>query len=396
VSPATRRSAPGRRGATPSPRRDDDYSAEPEGLTPGNRVVPLIDGGDTFAAMLEAIERAQRFVHLETYIFEDDQIGSAFARALIGRARAGVAVRMIVDAAGTWTVSAGFFGELRDAGVLIHEYSPLLPWRRWSRLWQRDHRKILVIDGEVAFTGGINVADDYMPRDLGGKGWRDTHCRVEGPLVGALEELFRALWHAEGQPAYAPYPAAGDPPSGGEQRAALVHKDSARERTIHRHYLHAIRMARRRVAIANAYFVPAPGIRRALRKAARRGVTVDVLIAERGDLRSVHLASQRTWGGLLRAGVHIHLWPDTHMHSKTAVVDGVWTVIGSYNLDYQSLLRNLDVVVEVIDHGLGGDMERIFDRDLQRCRRLELAQWRRRPWWRRALEWLLYRLRRWL
>ncbi|HTM19604.1 MAG TPA: phospholipase D-like domain-containing protein [Kofleriaceae bacterium] len=383
--------------AADRPARDIDYSADPRALVPGNRVEPLVEGGQIFSAMLAAIDSAQRYVHLETYIFNDDRVGTTFAQALVERARAGVAVRVIVDAIGTWQTSAGFFGDLRDAGVQLHEFSPLVPWRRWGRLWQRDHRKILVVDGRVAFTGGINIADDYAPRELGGGGWRDTHCRVEGPLVDALEQQFRALWLSEDQPHYAPYPPpAGRDPAPGRHLAQLVHKDQDRNRTsIRRHYMHAFRSAQQFIYLANAYFVPDPGIRRALRRAARRGVRVAVIVPGRGDLRSVELASQATWSPLLRSGVEIHQWPETHMHAKHAVIDGVWTVIGSYNLDYQSLLRNLDVVVEVVDRELGAEMQRGFEADLQGCERVDLERWRQRSWWQRTMEWIFYRLRRW-
>ncbi len=379
------------------PERDTDYSAEPRGLLPGNRVTPMFDGGEVFTAMLTAIEGAERYVHLESYIFNDDAVGEAFCRALRERARAGVAVRIIVDAIGTWDVSSGFFGDLRDAGAEVLEYSPLVPWRRWGRLWQRDHRKILVVDGRVGFTGGINIAADYAPREIGGGNWRDTHCRVEGPLVEGLERLFRELWHREKEKPYPPYPPAeGVDPVPGRQLAQLVHKDVARSRTIvRRHYLHAIRSAQQFIFLAQAYFVPDPGIRRALRRAAARGVRVAVIVPEKGDLRSAELASQASWGALLRSGVELFLWPRYHMHSKTAVIDGVWTLIGSYNLDYQSLLRNLDVVVEVVDRDLGELMRVQFDADFAHCRKLTRAQWRKRGWWQRMLEWMFYRLRRW-
>jgi cardiolipin synthase len=397
VSTAPSRRSRRRQAADLPPARDTDYSADPRGLVPGNRVVPLVEGGETFAAMLAAIESAERFIHLETYIFNDDKVGIAFGNALVAKARAGVAVRIIVDALGTWQTSAGFFGDLRDAGAQVHEFAPLVPWRRLGRAWQRDHRKILVVDGRVAFTGGINIADDYAPAEVGGGGWRDTHCRVEGPLVDSLEAVFRDLWHREEQPPYPPYPPPeGRDPAPGRQLAQLVCKDENRNRTaIRRHYLHALRSAQELIYLANAYFVPDPGIRRALRRAARRGVKVVVMVPGRGDLRTVELASQASWAPLLRSGVRIVKWPRTHMHSKYAVVDGVWTVIGSYNLDYQSLLRNLDVIVEVVDRDLGALMQRGFETDMQRCEEVSLAEWKKRGWWQRLLEKIFYRLRRW-
>jgi len=373
---------------------DIAYSADPRNLSSGNHVTPLRDGAEGFPAMLDAISEATRFVHLETYILEEDTIGQTFARVLIDAAGRGVEVRLIYDGLGGYGLSADFRFALHDAGVQVVEYRPLsLRRRRWSR---RDHRKILVVDGTVAFVGGLNIADDYAPVDVGGAGWRDTHCRVEGPVVRDLDQMFRETWHhARGAPYDArPTPVVEKKP--GTARAQAIGSNHwGRRMVIRRHYIHAIRAASDYIYIANAYFVPDPGIRRALIRAAKRGVSVNILTSEDSDLKSVQYASEAAFARLLRRGVHIHLFKRTNMHAKTAVIDGVWTAIGSYNLDYMSLMHNLEVIVEVIDRELGASMKQMYESDLEHCDDLTLEVWRQRPWWRKLAAWFFYKFKRW-
>jgi cardiolipin synthase len=387
-----------RRRAQLEPPRDLDYSADPRALTSGNTIEPLVDGDETYPAMLDAISAAQSYVHFETYVFVDDTIGKTFARVLIKKAREGVRVRFIYDAVGGLTLSAGFIGDLRDAEIEVLEYRPLLPWRR--KHIRRDHRKILVVDGRMGFTGGLNIGEDYAPSSVGGRDWRDTHCCIVGPVVAQLDQMFANTWHhGGGKPYEVDEVAASDveaAPGAGEERALAIGSDHwGRRMAIRRHYLHAIRAAREYIYIANAYFIPDPGIRRALVKAARRGVEVHVVTSADSDLKTVQYASEATYRGFLRRGVHIHLWPRTTMHAKTAVIDGVWAVVGSYNLDYMSLFRNLEVVVTVVGRSFGAKMTAMYRDDLERCTELTLASWAQRPWWRKAAAWFFYKLRRW-
>lgn len=376
------------------PVTDTDYSVDPRSLTRGNRIEPLVDGAEAYPAMLDAISAAQRYVHLETYVLEEDIMGRTFARVLIERARAGIHARLIYDAVGGITLSAGFIGDLRDADIEVLEYRPLVPWK--GRFARRDHRKILVVDGEVAFTGGLNIGDDYAPESLGGHGWRDTHCRIHGPVVAQLDQMFSESWHHGGGKPYPPYPAPEPPPEPGAELAVAVGSDHWGKRmAIRRHYMHAIRTAREYIYLANAYFLPDPGVRRALIRAARRGVSVHIMTSANSDLKSVQFASEATYRRFLRNGVHVHLWPRTTMHAKTAVVDGVWSVIGSYNLDYNSLFRHLEVVVAIVSRGFAEEMRAIYTSDLERCAELSLPEWRRRPRWRKVAAWFFYKFRRW-
>jgi cardiolipin synthase len=375
------------------------YSRSPERHVGGNRLDPLIDGAEAFPAMLEAIDHARSYVHLETYILADDDVGRLFARALSAKARAGVSVRVLFDSFGSFRLSSSFVRELRESGVEVSEFRPLR--KHWfSRLgFRRDHRKVLVVDGTVGFTGGLNVSSDYASLTYESKGWRDTHVRIEGPLVAELEALFRASWQRSGgssYPAYAPSrpPFAPDAPD--TISAAVIASDGGHRSVIRRHYLHAILSARKTIFIANAYFVPDRGLLRALKRAADRGVRVALIAPSESDVPVVQRASEHLFDSLLRRGVEIYLWPRTHMHAKTAVVDGIWSVIGSYNLDSVSLFQNHEIVIESVSPRFGARMNALFERDRRECERVSLAAWRRRPARKRLVEWLAYRMRRWL
>lgn len=381
-------------------REYERYAAEPEGLRPGHRVHLLIDGVETFPAMLGAIARARRYVHLETYILKADLTGRIFAGALIERARAGVTVRLMYDGFGAFPISSAYLAELRQGGVEILEYRPVggrrWTWRRWLR---RDHRKVLVVDGERAFLGGINIADEYSPRAVGGKGWRDTHAMVEGPVVTELEAMFRSTWmYASGAP-YPPFSRDADESAavpGSELATVLGSDDRGRRSVIRRHILHAMARAKRCIYISNAYFVPDRGLRRALRAAAARGIDVRIIVPGESDVRSVQWAGEYSFGGLLRAGVHIYQWFGSHMHAKTIVVDDGWSMVGSYNLDYMSLFWNMEVVLEIVGEGTAQRMHELHARDLDHCEEVALDVWTGRSVFRRFLSWLFYRFRRFL
>lgn len=376
------------------------YSPSPERHSPGNRLALLIDGDQAFPAMLEAIQRAKRFVHLETYILADDEVGRLFARALVDRARAGVAVRVLFDSVGSLRLPSDYVRELQESGVEVVEFRPIR--RSWlsRHLYRRDHRKILVVDGNLGFTGGLNVSSDYASIGHEREGWRDTHVRVEGPVVFELEALFRATWQREGGAPYPAHPAAparesGAPAEEGEL-AAVIASDGGHRSVIRRHYLHAILSARETIFIANAYFVPDRGLLRALRRARARGVRVAILVPSESDVPLVQRASEHLYDRLLRRGAEIYSWPRTHMHAKTAVVDGVWSVVGSYNLDSVSLFQNHEAVIECIGRRFGAWMNEQFERDVRECQRVTLAEWRKRPVSRLIVEWLAYRMRHWL
>lgn len=373
------------------------YTTRPGHLRPGNEVIPLRGGSETFPAMIAAIEGARAQICLETYILRADAVGQRFADALCERARAGVAVRLIYDAVGCLTLPVSYLRGLTRAGVDVVEYHPIAPWRKRFMLSRRDHRKILVVDDEVAFTGGINISSEYVPESEGGEGWHDVHCQIRGPVVLDLARLFRRVWIREGG---RPYPSPPRPPRsaprgpGTTLARALDNRKVRRRWAIRRAYLHAINQSTRSISLMNAYFLPDRGICWALQRAARRGVRVRVIVPEVSDVPVIAYATRYLAAKLIRHGVEILCWPERMMHAKTAVIDSVWSTIGSYNLDTRSLLYNLEIAIEIVDRELGAEMDAQFEADARRCRAMSLESWQRRPWLERALSWLFYKLRR--
>jgi cardiolipin synthase len=317
--------------------------------------------------------------------------------AFIERAKAGVQVRLIYDSLGSFGLPSAYLEELQQAGVETLEFHPVAPWRpRWG-LNRRDHQKILVVDDQVAFTGGINIGDEYAPLEQGGGGWHDMHVSVEGPAVFDFARLFRATWIKNGG---APFPEPTMPRFEGSPHSALVQVISnARLRNrfqMRRAYLHAMRRSERRISLMNAYFIPERRVRRELVRAAQRGVAVRVIVPSTSDVSAVYWATRYLYSRLIGRGVRIFEWPERMMHAKSGVIDGVWSTIGSFNFDRRSLLHNLEVGLLVIDRGLGQELERQFEADLAGCQEVVPAEWERRSIWRKFLEWLFYQFRHWL
>ncbi|HUJ58886.1 MAG TPA: phosphatidylserine/phosphatidylglycerophosphate/cardiolipin synthase family protein [Kofleriaceae bacterium] len=364
----------------------------------GCDVTVLRGGGETYPAMLEAIAAARETICFETYILAADRTGDRFKAALLDRARAGVAIRVIYDAVGSFGLADAWLAELRAAGVGIIEFNPLAPWRARSSFSHRDHRKILVVDDAVAFTGGLNVANEYAAVEDGGAGWHDMHCRLRGPIVLDLARLFRRTWLRAGGTTYrAPPRASTALGAGGSTFARLIENTSRRHKpAIRRAYLHVIKAARRQVLIENAYFLPDRGLRRALVRAVRRGVDVRVIVPGHSDVRLLEWATLYVLRRLARRGVKFLTWRGAMMHAKTAVVDATWSMIGSYNLDAQSRFNNLEDTVELLDPAVAHELVASFEADAASCARFDEATWLALPWWRKALAWLAYRLRRWL
>lgn len=400
------------RRTEPFAKGDLGYVPRRQRLRPGNRVVPLIGGGDAFPAMLAAVNAARRSILLEMYILKDDVIGRRFQAAFIERAKAGVQVRVLVDGLGSFALSSRYIDELEQAGVELHIYHPVAPWRaRWG-LNNRDHQKILIVDDEIGFCGGLNIGDEYRPVEQGGGGWHDLHARVEGPAVQELARVFRSTWiKAGGEPFEEPREDAPGLPDGhGATMRARNEPASARnalvsvisnERILKRShmryaYLHAIRRAQTSIHLTNAYFIPDRGLRGAFARASRRGVDVCVIVPSTSDVRAVYHASRHLYTRLLKRGVRIFEWPNRMMHAKAGVIDGVWSTIGSYNLDRRSFLHNLEVALVSVDRELGARLEKQFQRDLALCKEIRLDEWMQRSWWSKFLSWFFFQLRYWL
>ena len=392
------RDGPSRAIAIALPKELQPYSRSTVRWRTGCEVTPLRDGGETYTAMLAAISAAQRSICCETYILASDRTGDRFKSALVERARAGVTVRLMYDAVGSFGLSDSWLADLRDAGAQIVVFNPIAPWRaRWG-LSHRDHRKTMVVDDEVAFTGGLNIANDYASVEDGGVGWHDQHCRVRGPIVLDLARLFRRTWLRAGGDLY-PAPQSPNQANGvgGTSFVRMIENSTRRKKpAIRRAYLHVIKAARKTVWIENAYFVPDRGLRRALIRAVRRGVDVRVIVPGHSDVRLIEWASLYVMRRLARRGVKMLRWRGVMLHAKTAVVDGTWSTIGSYNFDAQSRFNNLEVTLEILDSTVGTALATQFERDVAQTDAFDETTWRELPWWRRAFAWIAYRLRRFL
>ncbi|MEZ4404968.1 MAG: phosphatidylserine/phosphatidylglycerophosphate/cardiolipin synthase family protein [Polyangiales bacterium] len=377
----------------------------------GEALTLLRDGTEAFPAMLDAIRGAEREVLLEMYWLDDSPVGRRFVEVMAERARAGVRVNVLYDAIGSLGADRAMYLPLLSAGGSVLEYNPIAPWRRRFRLgWvsQRDHRKILAVDGRVAFVGGLNIGQPWSPRDEGGEGWRDDVARVEGPTAERVRELFFDNWERQGgrcPPDYHPRSArekvkvtkgelgledAATPPA----VSVLGHNAWGARRAIRRAYLSRIRGARRLILIENAYFVPDGAVRRSLEQAARRGVEVRVILPRVSDVPAVTWAAQAIFLPLMRAGVHIHEWTRGILHAKTGLVDD-WATTGSYNLDYRSLRYNLEANLATSDPSFVAQVRRSLERDLsESCEAVELESFARRPLPARARSWGFYLLRK--
>jgi cardiolipin synthase len=368
-----------------------------------NTMTLLRAGAETYPAMLRAIAGAQRTIHLETYILRDDGTGRRFADALVERALAGVQVRLMYDSVGAMEITTAYLDGLRAAGIEVVAYRPLKPWRRRWGIFRRNHRKVLVVDDEVAFTGGLNIADDYADVSDGGHGWHDMHCELRGPIVLDLAWSFRRVWIREHGRPYPPPPRAEDEathdhgPHGPPVLVRLLENTERRGRSIiRRAYLAAINAARESIYLENAYFLPDRGVRAALVRAARRGVDVAVIVPGRSDIKAIEYAGLWSYPRLVKRGVRILRWTGEMMHAKTAVVDGLWSTVGSYNLDWISLRYNLEIAVEMVDPEVGQVMVQQFRRDVALTEPVPADLWSRLPWWKKVLAMLAFRIRRWL
>lgn len=364
----------------------------PVGTT--DRVRLLRDGAAAFPAMLDAIARAQSEILLEMYWIGTDKVGERFRDALAAKAREGVAVRIVYDSLGSLGVTDGFWDTLVQAGGDVREFHSILPFDpsfRWDRIEQRDHRKLLVVDGTEGFTGGINLGIQWAPVEEGGEGWRDDMIQVEGAAAQEMRTLFYRTWRrvarAETPHDLAPLPRRATRP------VYVLASQRRHRRSIHREYLVRIGGARRTVDIANSYFVPDRSVRNALFRAVARGVRVRVLVPERSDVQVVQYAAEALFDTLLRHGVEIHAMPGPMMHSKTAIIDRRFVTIGSYNLDERSWRKNLEINLAVDDEAFGGHCSSWFDRDVASARRVDLNGWRDRSIARRGVEWVAWALR---
>ena len=367
------------------------------GLSGGNSVRLITDGDSCFDSFIRDIRSAKHSINIETFIFNSDDVGWRIARELSARAKAGVEVNCIYDEFGSRRSSGRIFSHMRTHGVEVIGYHPLAPWKKFSGFVGRDHRKLLVVDGKTAYVGGVNISGDYAGKKYGGGDWRDTHLRITGPAVRDLQFHFIESWYRHGGSIVDNSLHFPDIPARGSKiLQVLSTKSRTKIRPIFESYLSAIRFAKKSIFITNAYFVPDRRIHRRLVKAAKRGVDVRLILPGVSDVPIVKYASRYLYRYYLEHGIKVYEYQGKVLHAKTAVIDGIWSTVGSSNLDRLSLVSNLELNVAVLDSGFGLEMEKVFGKDIKRCERITPERCRRRPLSVFLLEWLAYRFRRFL
>lgn len=349
-------------------------------LVVGNQVTSLLNGEQIFPEMLHAIRSAQRSITFETYIYWSGTIGREFADALSERARAGIKVHVLVDWVGAGKMDKNALQTLREAGVQIEKFRPPR-WYSVTRMNHRTHRKLLVIDGKVGFTGGVGIADQWLGNAESPGQWRDSHFRLEGPAVAHMQAAFMDNWikaRAEvlhGNDYFPAIPEAG--PS-----LAQAFKSSAEEgsESVRLMYLLSIASARRSIRIANAYFVPDDLSVQSFIDARERDVRVEIIVpGPHIDTGLVRRASRSRWGPLLEAGVEIFEYQPTMYHCKVMVVDDLWVSVGSTNFDSRSFRLNDEANLNIYDAEVAREQNRIFEQDKAKSIRVALETWKQRP-----------------
>jgi cardiolipin synthase len=370
-------------------------------LLRGNTARLLVDGPETFAAMKAAIAAARHRILVEFYIVEDDGVAAEFADLLMRKAAAGVSVALMYDSVGSLGTEKAFFDRLRSGGVAVCAFNPINPLERpghWG-LMQRNHRKVLAVDSDIAFTGGINLSNVYAKGSFGSgrqrapsddadrQGWRDTQVELQGPVVGALAAVFRESWARQGCEGTLPAAPPARVATPGQRVVKLVAGDP--EQGINPTYtalLRAIDAAKQSVQLTMAYFAPGSELIEALCDASRRGVAVSLVLPGRSDVKLVLHAARSRYTQLLEAGVQIHEMSHAVMHAKTAVIDGVFSSVGSSNLDWRSIVGNNEIDVIVLGDDFGQQMQALFARDVAASKPIQAAQWAKRGLGQRLIE----------
>ncbi len=373
----------------------------------GNRVSLLVDGDTTFAEMLRAIERATDHVNFETYIIDDDEMGRFFSDLLVSKRAAGVEVNFIYDSFGCRGTAQSFFDRLKAGGVNVVEFNPMkrvFSLRGTHAIYKRTHRKMVIVDGITAFVGGINIGNAYM-RSRRHKGdpstvdeyWRDADVMIEGPAVAQFQRLFMATWADQGGPALMRGTYFPKQERCGDQLVQVVgSRPGYMNRRTYAMYLSAIAHASRSIHLTHSYFAPDAEILEALKDAARRGVDVRLILPGYTDHLSVRHAARSYYTGLLEAGVRIYERSDTILHAKTAVIDGVWSTVGSTNLELWSFAATDEINAVVLDRSFAAEMESLFQDDLDESVEILPADWKRRPLFDRAAQLFFSLFRYWM
>ncbi|MFH1976073.1 MAG: cardiolipin synthase [Pseudomonadota bacterium] len=375
-------------------------------LTKGNKVALLADGQATYAAMFKAMQTAKDHINVESYIIEDDDTGRQFADLLLQKQAKGVQVNVIYDSMGSMNTPASFFQRLRDGGIQVVEFNPVNPLEargKWG-LTHRDHRKILIADGKIAIIGGINISEVYSSSPFRWKQnekapihWRDTDIQIEGPAVAEFQKLFFDTWQKQKGPELSERNYFPDLKEGGNALVRVIGSTPGETNRIpFIMYVSAITFAEYSIHMTNSYFIPDDQIIKALTDAAERGLDVKIILPGITDSRLVLYAQRSYYYALLKSGVKLYEHSTSLLHAKTAVVDKVWSTVGSTNMDYLSLLSNDEVNAIILSHAFADEMEKMFVRDISNSRQIHLDEWEKRPLFQRIREWFASIFSKWM
>ena len=360
-------------------------------LVVSNRTTLFQDGDSTYAAMLKAIAAAKDHINMETYIIEDDEMGNRFSDALIEKQKQGVQVALIYDSVGALQTPKEFFQRLRDSGIKTLEFNPVNPLqaKKGWEMNQRDHRKLLIVDGQSVFLGGVNISSVYSSGSAGKRSdagktklktpWRDTHLLVEGPVVAEFQRMFMETWKkqkGEILPEKKYFPPQMQ--KGKEVVRAIASSSDDGGGQMYNTLISAIGSAETSIYLTNAYFAPDEHIMNALHDAVRRGVDVKIILPSKTDSALIFYAGRSYYSDLLISGVKIYERGEALLHSKTALIDGVWSTIGSTNLDWRSFLHNDEVNAVVLGPEFGAQVNAMFEKDLAASNPITVESWRDR------------------
>ena len=372
----------------------------------GNRLELLIDGSDTFPGMFKDLEQANISVLVESYTIDDSEIGEELSDILCRKASLGLDIFVIYDSVGSHETTAEYFENLENSGIVVCEYNPVNPLNDSGNgdLNNRDHRKLIVIDNDIAYTGGINISSEYSSSSIPrfshkseDSGWRDTHLRLQGPIVNELTKTF--LNTLEEQQCKLPSLPMHKPPGknyDGSLVAILAATGEEDTSPIYEAILAAIDGSRQSILITIAYFSPDKKLVESLMHAANRGVLVELLMPEDPDWALLKYASYSYFEELMQSGVKIHLYTDRMLHAKTVVIDDVWSTVGSMNMDMRSLKYNREINAIILDKHFAGEMSDTFEDDLKNSRNLDVEKWRQRGISCKMMEWFARLWERWL
>jgi cardiolipin synthase len=357
------------------------------GILASNRVTALINGNQIFPEMLKVVRGAEKTICLETYIYWSGDIGREFADALAEKARAGVKVHVIIDWIGSRKIDSSLLNFMAQAGVEVERYNPLV-WYAPTRINHRDHRKLLVVDGKIGFTGGAGIADIWKGNAESPEHWRDSMFKLEGPAVAQMQAAFMDNWTKtaarvlDGDDYFPELPPAGD-------QFAQVFKSSPREGTedVRLMNLLSIAAARKSIRLSAAYYVPDKLTTQEFLEAIRRGVMVEIIVpGSETDSPIVKHASRGKWGPLLKAGVKIYEYQPTMYHTKMMIVDDAWVSVGSANFGNRSFRLNDEANLNVFSREFAAEQIRLFEEDKAKCGEVTYDEWKKRSLWKRFLE----------